>query len=137
MEQVLQGVLEERLTWKENGAHKLVVRPFSKGEIYVRIEGEALDLTNDLLVMEGSEVSVWIDVRTQTSLRMRQQIHCERDATVHVSFLNVADGVSDHAIVGEHLGSNARIEVHTATLGSADKRWRVQDRKSTRLNSSH
>ena len=81
MEQVLQGVLEERLTWKENGAHKLVVRPFSKGEIYVRIEGETLDLTNDLLVMEGSEVSVWIVVRTQTSLRMRQQIHCERDAT--------------------------------------------------------
>lgn len=126
MKQVFQGVLNERLVWKESAAHTLVVQAHSKGELYVRIEGEALELTLDLLVMEGSEVSVWLDVRTRTSLQLQQQIRCEQQASVHVSILDLADGVSEHSLVGEHLGREARIEVHTATLGSADKHWRME-----------
>lgn len=126
MKETFQGNLDVRLCWDHDAQHELTFAENSKGNVFVQLMGNVQELFVELIAEAGSEIHVWLDVRTECSLKDVFRIYAHRDAQIHVSILDIEPIVCDHTIYGEHLGTGAQIEVHTATLATIDKRWEME-----------
>lgn len=111
---------------QESEQLQLSFAPQTSGTLVLRLQEEVrlLDLT--IHAEDDSEICVFLDIRCAHELKLTQRVHAGRDAQVKIGILDQEEAAADYDLHAELDRSGARVEIHTATLVSADKKWRME-----------
>lgn len=124
MKQVFQDRFDAQLQIEDTQAYALTFAPHSTGSVYVRVSSGLLDM--ELLASAYSETTVFLDIQSKQALQSKIQVQAQEGAWIHVVVLDVEKIPATYKIQGEHFGSEAHIEIHSATLAAADKKWNME-----------
>lgn len=127
-ERVLQGTFCERLLLEEGGFQPVRLRfaPYSKGTFYICLRADAMEATLELWGEDGCAVNVFVDVRVQQRLTLKQQAVAAPDALLKISYLDLANAPADYDLHAGFMGQGAQLEIRSATLVEAAKTWKME-----------